>query len=187
MRERIDVCLSKAVLVSDRYQDAAKLIVALAGRNPQAGVALAEEYLKAWAYRHDPQVPEAIRRKYNLAAEARIAVTPIMMEKNIAGLAEMMDLFRASGIPPRNAELLVGAFDVCYSKAEVYRRTHIEKVFGPIDADGRGGLLSHDPHDDARAVLAVAERWRCNWSPARGAASRKRWTWSAPGTRRPST
>ena len=133
MREKVDVCLSKAVLVSDRYQDAAKLIVALAGRNPQAGVSLAEEYLKAWAYRHDPQVPEAIRRKYNLAADARIAVTPIMMEKNIAGLAEMMDLFRANGIPPRNAELLVGAFDVCYSKAEVYRRTHIERVLGPRD------------------------------------------------------
>ena len=40
MRERVDVCLSKAVLVSDRYQDAVKLIVALAGRNPQAGVCL---------------------------------------------------------------------------------------------------------------------------------------------------
>lgn len=134
VRERIAVCQSKAVLVSDQYQDAAKLIVALAGRNPQAGVALAEEYLQAWAYRHNPQVPEPIRRKYNLPAETRIAVTPIMMEKNIAGLAEMMDLFRASGIPPHNAELLVGAFDVCYSKAEVYRRTHIEKVFGPIEA-----------------------------------------------------
>jgi hypothetical protein len=137
-RERIDVCLSKAVLVSDRYQDAAARIVALARRNPQAGVALAEEYLKAWAFRHDPQVPEAIRKKYNLASDARIAVTPIMMEKNIAGLAEMMQLFRANGIPPRNGELLVGAFDVCYSKAEVYRRTHIEKVFGPVpemDAD----------------------------------------------------
>jgi hypothetical protein len=56
-----------------------------------------------------------------------------MMEKNIAGLAEMMDLFRASGSPPQNGELLVSAFDICYSKAEVYRRTHIEKVFGPID------------------------------------------------------
>lgn len=133
MRERVDVCQSKAVLVSDQYQDAAKRIVALAKRNPQAGVSLAEEYVKAWAYRHNPQVPETIRRKYNLAAETRIAVTPIMMEKNIAGLAEMMDLFRASGVAPRNAELLVGAFDVCYSKAEVYRRTHLEKVFGPID------------------------------------------------------
>lgn len=132
-RDRIDVCLSKAVLVSDQYQDAARRIVGLAERNPEAGVALAEEYLRAWAHRHNPEVPEEIRKKHNLSAEARIAVTPIMMEKNIAGLAEMMDLFRKNGIPPSNGELVVEAFDVCYSNAEVYRRSHIEKVFGPID------------------------------------------------------
>jgi hypothetical protein len=156
MREKVDVCLSKAVLVSDRYQDAAKLIVALAGRNPQAGVSLAEEYLKAWAYRHDPQVPEAIRRKYNLAADARIAVTPIMMEKNIAGLGEMMDLFRASGIPPSNAELLVGAFDVCYSKAEVYQRTHIERVFGPLDGMDKDVFF----HMIRMMTQGLSSRWR---------------------------
>ncbi len=133
MRERVDVCLSKAVLVSDRYDDAAQLILEIAARNPGAGVSLAEEYLKAWAYRHDPQVPEEIRKKYALGDDARIAVTPIMMEKNIAGLAKMMDLFRKHGISPANGELLAAAFDVCYSNAEVYRRTHIERVFGPVD------------------------------------------------------
>lgn len=156
MRERIDVCLSKAVLVSDQYQDAAQRIVALAGRNPQAGVALAEEYVKAWAYRHNPQIPEPIRRKYNLPAESRIAVTPIMMEKNIAGLAEMMDLFRAHGIAPGNAELLVGAFDVCYSKAEVYRRTHLEKVFGPIDAMAEDMFF----HMIRLMTQGLSSRWR---------------------------
>jgi hypothetical protein len=156
MRERIDVCLSKAVLVSDRYQDAVQRIVALAARNPQAAVSLAEEYLKAWAYRHNPQVPEPIRRKYNLSADARIAVTPIMMEKNVAGLAEMMDLFRASGIPPRNAELLVGAFDVCYSKAEVYRRTHVERVFGPID-DMQEDVFFHMVR---MMTQGLSSRWR---------------------------
>jgi hypothetical protein len=155
-RERIDVCLSRAVLVSDRYQDAAERIVALARRNPQAGAALAEEYLKAWAYRHDPQVPDAIRKKYNLSSEARIAVTPIMMEKNIAGLAEMMDLFRANGISPRNGELLVGAFDVCYSKAEVYRRTHLEKVFGPIDRMETGVFF----HMIRMMTQGLSSRWR---------------------------
>lgn len=156
IRERIEYCLAKAVLVSDQYQDAAQRIVALAGRNPAAAVTLAEEYLQAWAYRHNPEVPEAIRRKYNLSAEARIAVTPIMMEKNIAGLAEIMDLFRASGIPPRNAELLVGAFDVCYSKAEVYRRTHIERVFGPIDGMGDDVFF----HMIRMMTQGLSSRWR---------------------------
>ncbi len=156
LRERVDVCLSKAVLVSDQYQEAAELIVGLAGRNPKAAVALAEEYLKAWAYRHDPQVPEAVRRKYRLADDARITVTPIMMEKNIAGLAEMMDLFRKKGIPPQNGELLVGAFDVCYSKAEVYRRTHIERIFGPIDRMDEDVFF----HMIRMMTQGLSSRWR---------------------------
>ncbi|HRZ57596.1 MAG TPA: hypothetical protein P5525_19325, partial [Candidatus Paceibacterota bacterium] len=56
-----------------------------------------------------------------------------MMEKNIDSLAQMMDIFRKHGIHPQNATLLVDAFRVCYSEAEVYRRTHVEKVFGPVD------------------------------------------------------
>jgi hypothetical protein len=133
LQERIDICLAKAVLVSDRYQDAVQRIVTLAKRNPEAGALMAEEYLQAWASRHDPHVPEAVRKQYQLAADARIVVTPIMMEKNIADLAEIMRLFRAGDIRPGNAELLVGAFDVCYSNAEAYQSSHIEKVFGPID------------------------------------------------------
>jgi len=133
LRERIDVCLSKAVVVSDRYQDAVDLIVEIAERNPEAGVSMAEEYLQAWAHRHDPHIPEAIRRQHKLSNDARIMVTPIMMEKNIADLGKMMDIFRQNGIQPRNGKLVIDAFDVCYSNAEVYRRSHIESVFGQID------------------------------------------------------
>jgi hypothetical protein len=109
------------------------LIVKIAERNPDAGVSLAEEYLQAWAHRHDPHVPDAIRKQYKLPDDARIMVTPIMMEKNIADLATMMDIFRQNGIQPRNGKLVIDAFDVCYSNAEVYRRSHIESVFGRID------------------------------------------------------
>ncbi len=132
-QERIDVCLSKAVLVSDRYEEAVQLIANLADRNLDAGRALAEEYLKAWAHRHDPQVPEKIRRALKLPDEARIVVTPLMMEKNIDDLAAMLQMFRSRKVLPRNTEVLVEAFDICYSNAEVYRRGHIEKVFGTIE------------------------------------------------------
>jgi hypothetical protein len=133
LQGRIDVCMSKAVLVSDQYEQAVEQIVAIAKRNPEAGITLAEEYLKAWAHRHDPHIPETIRRQHKLAANARIVVTPIMMEKNITSLAKMMDIFRDNQIQPRNGELVLEAFNVCYSNAEVYQKTHITKVFGPIE------------------------------------------------------
>lgn len=132
IRDRIDIGLSKVVLISDHYEEAVPLIVELAKRNPKGSAALAEEYLKAWAARHDPQIPDEVRKKHRLPEDARIVVTPLMMEKNIASLARIMELFRGQGIRLQNARLLIDAFLICYSNAEVYRRSHIEKVFGPV-------------------------------------------------------
>ena len=79
-----------------------------------------------------------------------------MMEKNIANLARMMELFRQQGIHPQNARLLTDAFAVCYSNAEVYRRSHIEKVFGPItDMDEEVFLQMIRAMSDG-----LASRWR---------------------------
>ena len=156
LRDRIDVCTSRAVLVSDHYEQAVDLIVDVTGRNPGAGVSLAEEYLKAWAHRHDPHVPEAVRRQHGLSGDARIMITPMMMEKNLASLAEMMDIFRKKGIQPRNGELLVDAFDVCHSNAEVYRKSHIEKVFGSVDEMDEDVFF----HMIRRMTQGLASRWR---------------------------
>lgn len=156
IRERLDLCVSKAVLVSDRYEEAVDQIVGIAGRNADAGVALAEEYVKMWAYRHDPHVPENIRRLHGLPGEARIAVTPIMMERNIESLAKMMDIFRAHKISPAKGPLVVDAFDICYSQAEVYRVSHIERVFGPIEELDEELFL----HMLQKMTQALATRWR---------------------------
>ena len=133
VRERLDVTLSKIILVSANFDQAADRILEIGKRNPEAGVALAEDFLTVWARSHNPQLPEALRRKYELAEDARIPVTPIMMEKNIESLSRMMALFRQAGIAPRDYEKVVAAFDLAYSNAEAYRTGHIEKVFGPLD------------------------------------------------------
>jgi hypothetical protein len=132
LRDRIDVSLSKVILASANFDQAADRIVEIGKRSPGAGVALAEDFLNVWAKAHNPQLPEALRKKYELPDDARIPVTPIMMEKNIESLARMMDLFRAAGIAPKDYEKVVGAFDLAYSNAEAYRTSHIEKVFGPL-------------------------------------------------------
>ncbi|MEA3210892.1 MAG: hypothetical protein QOE70_3949 [Chthoniobacter sp.] len=133
VRERIDVSLSKVILASANFDQAADRIVEIGKRSPGAGVALAEDFLNVWAKAHNPQIPEALRKKYELPDDARIPVTPIMMEKNIESLARMMALFRQAGIAPKDYEKVVGAFDLAYSNAEAYRTSHIEKVFGPLD------------------------------------------------------
>jgi hypothetical protein len=131
IRDRLDASLSRAVIASANFEAAADRITELAKRHPSAGVALAEDFLSAWAQAHNPQVPEELRRKYGLAEDARIPVTPVMMERNIDSLGKMMALFRQAGVTPRDQGKVVAAFDLAYSNAEAYRDSHIEKVFGP--------------------------------------------------------
>ena len=133
VRDRIDVSLSRTILAGANFDQAAERIVEIAKRSPQAGVALAEDFLGVWGKTHSPEIPELLRKKYELPEDARIPVTPIMMEKNVESLARMMALFREAGIAPRDYEKVVSAFDLAYSSAEAYRPGHIEKVFGPIE------------------------------------------------------
>jgi len=133
MRDRIDVGMSRLILTGANFDQAAERIVEIGKRSARAGAALAEDFLGVWAKTHNPQIPEQLRRKFNLPDDARIPVTPIMMEKNIESLARMMALFRQAGIAPSDYSKVVEAFDLAYSSAETYRTTHIEKVFGPME------------------------------------------------------
>lgn len=131
LRARFDASLARAVIVSANFELAADRIAELARRHPAAGVALAEDFLLAWGQAHNPQLPQELRTRYGLPEDARIPVTPVMMERNIDSLARMMELFRKAGVAPRDQTKVVNAFDLAYSNAEAYRDTHIERVFGP--------------------------------------------------------
>ena len=130
LRARFDASLARAIIVSANFELAADRIVELARRHPAAGVALAEDFLLAWGQAHNPQLPEELRRRYGLPEDARIPITPVMMERNIESLARMMEVFRKAGVAPRDQAKVVNAFDLAYSNAEAYRDSHIERVFG---------------------------------------------------------
>ena len=132
-RDRVDVGLSRLILTGANFDQAADRIVEIGKRSPGTGAALAEDFLSIWAKTHNPQIPEPLRKKFGLPEDARIPVTPIMMEKNIESLARIMALFRAAGLAPKDYGKVVAAFDLAYSNAETYRTSHIEKVFGPMD------------------------------------------------------
>ena len=131
LRDRFDASLARAIIVSANFELAADRIVELAKRHPAAGVALAEDFLLAWGQAHNPQLPQELRARYGLPEDARIPVTPVMMERNIDSLARMMEVFRKAGVAPRDQTKVVNAFDLAYSNAEAYRDSHIERVFGP--------------------------------------------------------
>jgi hypothetical protein len=133
VRDRLDVAMSRLILTGANFDQAAERIVEIGKRSAVTGAALAEDFLTVWARTHNPQIPEQLRKKFGLPEDARIPVTPIMMEKNIESLARMMTLFRNAGLAPKDYSKVVSAFDLAYSNAETYRESHIEKVFGPMN------------------------------------------------------
>jgi len=131
--DRVDVAMSRLILTGANFDQAAEKIVEIGKRSAGTGAALAEDFLSVWAKTHNPQIPEALRKKFGLPEDARIPVTPMMMEKNIESLARMMALFQKAGLAPKDYAKVVDAFDLAYSNAETYRTSHIEQVFGPMD------------------------------------------------------
>ena len=156
LRDRFDASLARAIIVSANFEMAADRIVELARRHPAAGVALAEDFLLAWGQAHNPQLPSELRARYGLPEDARIPITPVMMERNIDSLARMMEVFRKVGVAPRDESKVVNAFDLAYSNAEAYRDSHIERVFGPTaKMDERVFfLLAQKMHSN------LGDRWR---------------------------
>lgn len=156
VRDRIDVSMSRLILTGAQFDQAAERIVEIGKRSPAAGAALAGEFLAVWGRVHSPQLPEEMRKRYGLPEDARIPVTPMMMEKNIDSLARMMSLFREAGLLPPDYSRVVAAFDLAYSTAEAYRTSHIEKVFGPMaQMEEKVFLLIL-----SRMNANLGERWR---------------------------
>lgn len=156
MRERVEVAVSRAVIASDNFEAAAERITAFAAKNKSAGIALAEDFLATWAQTHNPQIPEELRRKYGLPEDARIPITPVMMERNIESLGKIMALFRAAGVAPRDQAKVLNAFDQAYSTAEAYQDSHIAKVFGPADQMDETVFFMLT----ARMHTNLSDRWR---------------------------
>jgi hypothetical protein len=156
LRDRFDASLARAIIVSANFEMAADRIVELARRHRAAGVALAEDFLLAWGQAHNPQLSQELRARYGLPEDARIPITPVMMERNIDSLARMMEVFRKAGVAPRDESKVVNAFDLAYSNAEAYRDSHIERVFGKIaKMDERVFfLLAQKMHTN------LGDRWR---------------------------
>ncbi len=74
------------IFTAGDFDRAATLSVHLSKRNSDAALALADDFLVAWGERNNPDLPEPLRKKFGLPDDAHIAVTPVMMAKNISSM-----------------------------------------------------------------------------------------------------
>lgn len=158
---------ARLVLQSDRLDRLLPLLEDFIRRDRQTAASLANEYLLKWAKLHDPNFTPEAMKQYKLEGHA-IVLTRAEQEASLRELAALLARLDSETRQELDDAMLVQAFDLCHSKAEIYTREQVVKVFGAIE------------QVSPTLLLAIVERMRIklglNWrdlSVQRDAASKR--------------
>ncbi|MFT5526274.1 MAG: hypothetical protein ACI9HK_004248, partial [Pirellulaceae bacterium] len=127
----VRITLTRLILFTEQIDRALPQLRALQLEDTPAAIELANEYLDIWARRHDPNLSPALLRKYNVDKQV-IVLTRAQQETALAQLGELLKSLDKPTRALLAEEHLVQAFDYCHSRAEIYTREHMVKVFGPL-------------------------------------------------------
>jgi hypothetical protein len=137
-RPAFTVATARLHLKLNEEDKALPLIETIAAERPDDARLLVREFLRVWTRKHNPN-QERFRTNpymyvygYNPRADG-IPLTRSKQERNLQELAALVRRLRALPIGEPDEELLAEAFTTCHSVAEVYHRSAVETVFGPVD------------------------------------------------------
>ena len=157
LRPKLAGTVARLHLKANDEKQAFPLIQQLADTQPAEAKELVKEFIRVWTRTHDPNSARNENRYswYFFATEQRaesIPLTRSKQERNLKELAAWAEKIRAlpSDVGDLDDAIMVKAFTVCHSSAEVYRTEAIEAVFGPM-----GGLKP-------RTLAGLADQMRTN-------------------------
>lgn len=106
-------------------------------RAPGQSIEMADEFLRVWMLRLNPQPdPRRTSSFIILAGRQQTASAPLTrgrQDRNLDRLRSLLDLLDAIGANGRSLDRVVTAFSSCHGKAETFRRENVISVLGPID------------------------------------------------------
>jgi hypothetical protein len=128
----VKLMVARLTLLSDNIDRLVPMLAEFSRRDKTAAAELGGAYLLRWTQLHDPSfTPEAIKQ-YKLDGHA-IVLTRAEQEQSLKQLGAMLKSLDPQTRKLLNEAMLVTAFDLCHSKAEIYTRDQVQ-VFGPLDA-----------------------------------------------------
>lgn len=149
MRPHFVTVSAQLWLKVSEYDKAFPYIAQLAETNPRKAKELADEFLRVWMRKNNPNTNQQTNQyMFIYGFEQRAAGIPLTrskQERNLAELAEYVRKLRRLPMDAVDPKLLGEAFVAAHSTAEVYRLETIEEVFGDIgelDPVVLGELLS---------------------------------------------
>ena len=119
------------------FDDSFEIIRELAEADDELGKELAEEFLRVWTDFNNPNSSRNQRNNYyysygyNQKAES-IPLTRSKQDRSLTDLAKWAEKVRSLPVEDIDEDLLVAAFQTCYSAAEVFSLGRMEAVLGDI-------------------------------------------------------
>ncbi len=126
---------AQLLLKVDEGERAFPFIEQLAAINPRKARELADEFLRVWARKANPNRGRTNSYMFMYGFEQRASGIPLTrskQERNLAELASWVERLRKLPIGGVDQKLLSEAFATAHSAAEVPRLETIEKVFGDV-------------------------------------------------------
>jgi hypothetical protein len=137
----IKLMTARLILLSDNIERLVPQLPDFSARDKTAAAELGSAYLLRWTQLHDPSfTPEAIKQ-YKLDGHA-IVLTRAEQEQSLRQLGAMLQALDPQTRTLLNEAMVVTAFDLCHSKAEIYTRDQMVQVFGPLESLPPSLLLS---------------------------------------------
>ena len=128
----VRITLTRLILFTEEIDRALPQLLALQRYDTPKAAELANEYLDNWARRHDPNLSPELLRQYRFDKQV-VVLTRAQQKTALVQLGQLLSSLDDSTRALLDEEHLVQAFDFCHSRAEIYTREHMVKVFGPLE------------------------------------------------------
>lgn len=128
-------CINIAA-VADETDMALSLLAGAVKRTPDQAAQIADSFLATWEMRLAPKNDMDDDMYIYYFWREYIAQAPLTrgrQRRNLERLGRLMETVQACGVDPRALPNIASTFKACHGVTEVYERSDIERVFGPID------------------------------------------------------
>ncbi|WP_425619384.1 hypothetical protein NA78x_003124 [Anatilimnocola sp. NA78] len=137
----IKLMIARLTLLSENINRLVPQLAEFSRRDKAAAAELGSAYLLRWTQLHDPSfTPEALKQ-YKLDGHS-IVLTRAEQEQSLKQLGAMLKALDPETRKLLNEAMVVTAFDLCHSKAEIYTRDQLVQVFGSLESMPPSLLLS---------------------------------------------
>ena len=137
----VKLMIGRLILLSDNIERLVPQLSEFSSRDKPAAAELGSAYLLRWTQLHDPTFTPEAMKQYKLDGHA-IVLTRAEQEQSLKQLGAMLKALEPETRKLLNEAMVVTAFDLCHSKAEIYTREQMVQVFGPLEGMPPTLLLS---------------------------------------------